>query len=134
MSNLAIAIAAIPGAPIGVLVMNLAPALGPVGLALLVLVVLGAIVLLVGRDARHPAVAEGRRAEVACVIGRCIRSSRDRGARRNGPDGGQMDLLTERGTKSPPAEGRAPYLATVVRSRTARSRATPGGSVAAGVR
>jgi hypothetical protein len=41
MSNLAIAIAAIPGAPIGVLVMNLAPALGPVGLALLVLAVLG---------------------------------------------------------------------------------------------
>ena len=66
MSNLAIAVAAMPGPPIGSLVMNFAPALAPVGMALLVGAVLGAIVLLVGRDARHPAVAEGRRAEVAC--------------------------------------------------------------------
>ena len=76
MSNLAIAVAAMPGAPIGSLVMNLAPALAPVGLALLVLAVPGAIILLGGRDARHPAVAEGRRAEVACVIGRSIPSSK----------------------------------------------------------
>ena len=43
-----------------------APALASVGMALLVLAVLGAIVLLVGRDARHLAAPEGRRAEVAC--------------------------------------------------------------------
>src|SRR5262249_49496816 len=65
MSNLAIVVAAMPGAPIGSLVMNLAPALAPVGMALLVLAVLGAIVLLVGRDAHYPAVPGCRRAEVA---------------------------------------------------------------------
>ena len=65
MSNLAIVVAAIPGAPIGSLVMNLAPALASVGMALLVLAVLGAIVLLVGRDALHPAAPGCRRAEVA---------------------------------------------------------------------
>jgi hypothetical protein len=53
MSNLATAVAAMPGAPLSSLVMNLAPALAPVWLALLVLAVLGAIVLLVGQDARH---------------------------------------------------------------------------------
>ena len=83
MSNLAITVAAMPGAPIGSLVMNLAPALAPVWLALLVLTVLGAIVLLVGRDARHPAAPEGSRAEVACVIGRSIPSSKGL----VGPDG-----------------------------------------------
>jgi uncharacterized membrane protein YfcA len=65
MSNLAIAVAAMPGAPIGSLVMNFAPALAPVGIAILVLAVLGAIVLVVGRDAHHPAAPGGRRAEVA---------------------------------------------------------------------
>jgi hypothetical protein len=42
--------------------MNLTPALAPVGMALLVLAVLGAIVLLVSRDARHT-VAPGSRPE-----------------------------------------------------------------------
>jgi hypothetical protein len=42
-----------------------APALAPVGMALLVLAVLGAIVLLVGRVAHHPAARGCRRAEVA---------------------------------------------------------------------
>ena len=55
MSNLALTTAAMPGAPIGFLVINLVPALAPVGLGLLVLAVLGAIVLLLGRDAHHPA-------------------------------------------------------------------------------
>jgi len=64
-SNLAIVVAAMPGAPSGSLVMNLTPALAPVGMALLVLAVLGAIVLLVGRDAHHPAAPGCRRAEVA---------------------------------------------------------------------
>ena len=65
MSNLALTTAAMPGAPIGFLVINLVPALAPVGLGLLVLAVLGAIVLLVGRDAHHPAAPGRRRAEVA---------------------------------------------------------------------
>jgi hypothetical protein len=65
MSNLAIAVATMPGAPIGSLVMNCAPTLAPVGIALLVLAVLGAIILLVGRDAHHPAAPGCRRAEVA---------------------------------------------------------------------
>lgn len=45
--------------------MNFAPALAPVGMGLLVLAVLGAIVLLVGRDAHHRAAPGCRRAEVA---------------------------------------------------------------------
>ena len=65
MSNLATAVAAMPGAPIGSLVMNFAPALVPFGMALLALAVLGAIILLVGRDAHHPAAPGCRRAEVA---------------------------------------------------------------------
>src|SRR5262245_33477813 len=65
MSHPAIGVAAMPGAPIGSFVVNLAPALAPVGMALLVLAVLGAIVLLVGRDAHHPAAPGCRRAEVA---------------------------------------------------------------------
>jgi hypothetical protein len=65
MNNLAIAVAAMPGPPIGSLVMNFGPALAPVGMALLVVAVLGAIVLLVGRDAHHPAAPGRRRAEVA---------------------------------------------------------------------
>ena len=65
MNSLAIAVAAVPG-PIGSLAMNLAPALAPAGIALLVLAVLGTIVLVVGRDARRPAIAPPRRpAEVA---------------------------------------------------------------------
>jgi hypothetical protein len=66
MSNWATIVAAMPGAPTGSLVMNLAPALAPVGMALLVLAVLGAIVLLLGRDAHHPAAPGCHRAEVAC--------------------------------------------------------------------
>jgi hypothetical protein len=65
MSNLAIAVAAMPGAPIGSRVMNFASALAPVWMALLALAVLGAIVLLVGRDAHQPAAPGCRRAEVA---------------------------------------------------------------------
>src|SRR5262249_35233470 len=65
MSHPAIGVAAMPGAPIGSFVVNLAPVLAPVGMALLVLAVLGAIVLLVGRDAHHPAAPGCRRAEVA---------------------------------------------------------------------
>jgi hypothetical protein len=65
MSNLAITVAAMPGTPIGSLVMNLAPALAPVGLALLVFGILGAIVLLVGRDAHHLPGPARRRADVA---------------------------------------------------------------------
>jgi hypothetical protein len=65
MNNLTIAVAAMPGPPIGSLVMNFAPALAPVGMALLVVAVLGAIVLLVGRDAHHPVAPGRRRAEVA---------------------------------------------------------------------
>jgi hypothetical protein len=65
MNSLAIAVAAVPG-PIGSLAMNFAPALAPAGIGLLVLAVLGTIVLVVGRDARRPAVAPpSRPAEVA---------------------------------------------------------------------
>ena len=66
LSNLAIVVAARPGAPVGSLVMDLAPALAPVGMALLVIAVLGAIILLVGRDAHHrlPRVAAVRRQRV----------------------------------------------------------------------
>jgi hypothetical protein len=60
MSDLAIAVANMPGTPISSLVINLAPALAPVGMALFVLVVFGAIVLLLGRDA-HDRAAPGCR-------------------------------------------------------------------------
>ena len=65
MSNPAIVMSVVQGALIGCLALNLTPALAPVGMALLVLAVLGAIVLLVGRDAHHPAAPGCRRAEVA---------------------------------------------------------------------
>jgi len=52
MDALAVAVAAIPGPPLLPFGMNLAPALVPAGIGLAVLAALGAIVLLVGKDAR----------------------------------------------------------------------------------
>jgi len=62
MSDLTVA--AMPGAPLGSLVVNLAPVLAPVGMALLVLAVVGTIILLVGRDVHHAAARGCRSAGV----------------------------------------------------------------------
>jgi len=66
MSDPTIAVADMLGAPIGPLVinLNLAPALAPVGMALLVLAVVGTIILLVGRDVHHAAARGCRSAGV----------------------------------------------------------------------
>ena len=61
MSDLTVA--AMPGTPLGSLV-NLAPVLAPVGMALLVLAVVGTIILLVGRDVHHAAARGCRSAGV----------------------------------------------------------------------
>lgn len=54
MNALAPPVAPIPGPPIVTVAMNVAAALAPAGIALDVLVILGAIVVLVARDSRRP--------------------------------------------------------------------------------
>jgi len=66
MSSLVAAVPVIPGPPLTTVALNVAPALAPAIVGLVVLAVLGAIVILVGSDARggarsfrnrHPVIA-----------------------------------------------------------------------------
>lgn len=53
MNNLAVALAATPGPPVGTFALDVAPALAPLAGALVVLAGLAGVVLLVVRDARR---------------------------------------------------------------------------------